>query len=193
MSTDFTEFLGLAVLSLAITFVLFRWLESRADAQHALLGGTIKYGGALAGFVLVFWLSSRVYATSFSGGDRTEISLAGEYDLRQQKANGQERSGWATIRQRNGRPDFDISGEVESVSTPPSVSFQTVVGVIKGRRLIWLYENARREMGFALGDVRSDHPDRIVLLYADVLGSDLNADVEGRLVLTRRDPDAPGR
>lgn len=182
MSGGFLELLIIAVLSLMITFVLFRWLESRAEAESPLLGGTIKYGGALGGFVLIFWLLSYFHANA--GRERTDISLAGEYDIQQIRSDGQTRKGSATIRQKDGSPEIDISGEVESKRNPPAVSFHTVLGVLKGRRLVWLYENDRREMGIGLGDIRS--PDRILLTYGDVLGSDLNADIQGRLIFTKR-------
>jgi hypothetical protein len=185
MSAGFLELLIIAVVSLSITFVLFRWLESRAEAESPLLGGTIKYGGALGGFVLIFWLLTYIHANNYSGRERTDISLAGEYDIQQIRSDGQTRKGSATIRQREGNPELDIDGEIESKQDPPSLSFHTELGVLKGRRLVWLYENERREMGIALGDIRS--PDRILLTYGDVLGSDLNADIQGRLIFTKRE------
>ena len=45
--------------------------------------------------------------------------------------------------------------------------------------------------GIALGDVQSNRPGRIVVTYGDVLGTDLNEDVQGRLVFTRRKPAPP--
>jgi hypothetical protein len=191
MSGQFFEFLIVAVLSLGITFVLFRWLESHAEAESPLLGGTIKYGGALAGFVLVFWLSSYLYRNMFSADARTAISLDGEYDMVEIASNRETSRGSATIRQEPGKTSFDITGEIESVQNPPSISFHTLTGIMKERRLVWLYENEQGEMGIALGDVRSDHPDRIVVTYGDVLGTDLNEDVQGRLVFTRRKPAPP--
>jgi hypothetical protein len=191
MSGAFIEFLIVAVLSLAITFVLFRWLESRAEGESPLLGGTIKYGGALAGFVLVFWLSSYLYRNMFFAGANTAISLGGEYDLLEINSSHQTSKGSATIRQDDGKTSFDITGEVESAANPPSISFHTITGIMKERRLVWLYENEQGEMGIALGDVQSDHPDRISVTYGDVLGTDLNADVQGRLIFTRRKPAPP--
>ena len=191
MSGAFLEFLVVAVLSLVITFVLFRWLESRAEAESPLLGGTIKYGGALAGFVLVFWLSSYLYRNMFVAEGKTAISLDGEYDVAEIASNRQTSKGSATIRQDQGKPSFDITGEVESTQDPPSISFHTITGIMKERRLVWLYENEHGEMGIALGDVQSNRPDRIILTYGDVPGTDLNEDVQGRLVFTRRKPAPP--
>jgi hypothetical protein len=185
MSESFIEVVILAILSLVVTFVLFRWLESHAEGQSELLGGTIKYGGALAGFVLVFWLTSYVFERTQEREDSTEIDLAGEYRLELVRKDGQSRKGTATIRQRGKAARIDITGDVESTHLPPSVSFHTVEGVLRGRRLIWLYENEEREVGLALGDIQSDRPVRVVLSYSDLSETDTNSDPRGRLIFTR--------
>jgi hypothetical protein len=185
MSESFVEVVILAVLSLVITFVLFKWLESHAEGQSELLGGTIKYGGAVAGFVLVFWLTSHAFEQTQEREDSTDIELAGEYRIELVRNDGQTRAGTATIRQRGKTTRIDITGEVENTYQPPSVSFHTVEGVLRGRRLIWLYENEDRELGLALGDIQSDRPARVVLSYSDVSGSDVNTDPRGRLIFTR--------
>jgi hypothetical protein len=185
MSESFVEVVVLAVASLLITFVLFRWLESHAEGQSELLGGTIKYGGALAGFVLVFWLMSHAFERTQEREDGTEIDLAGEYRVELVRKDGQTRKGTATIRQRGKAARIDITGEVENTHQPPSVSFHTVEGVLRGRQLIWLYENEDRELGLALGDIQSDRPDRVVLSYSDLSESDVNSDPRGRLIFTR--------
>ena len=185
MSESFIEVVILAVISLLITFVLFRWLESHAEGQSELLGGTIKYGGALAGFVLVFWLTSHAYERTQDKEDGTDIDLAGEYRIEELNSNGQTSKGTATIRQRGKAARIDITGDLESTERPPSISFHTVEGVLRGRRLIWLYENEDREIGIALGDIQSDRPARVVLTYSDISASDINDDPRGRLIFTR--------
>ena len=187
MSPTFIEFTILAVLSLVITFVLFRWLESRADATSPLIGGTIKYGGALAGFVLIFWLLSYIYDNSFSSRIKTGIQLEGAYYIHQWKPGGVAQVGSATISQRIGDPEFDIVGEVENEKNPPSISFHTVSGVIKDKRLVWLFENNHREMGIGLGDIRSDQ--KFVMTCGDVLGNELDAGIKGDLIFTKRKQD----
>jgi hypothetical protein len=185
MSESFVEVVILAVVSLVITFVLFRWLESHAEGQSEILGGTIKYGGALAGFVLVFWLTSHAFERTQEREDSTQIDLAGEYRIELVRKDGQTRKGTATIRQRGKAARVDITGDVENTFRPPAVSFHTVEGVVRGRRLIWLYENEDRELGIALGDIQSDRPDRVVLSYSDLSNSDANSDPRGRLIFTR--------
>jgi hypothetical protein len=187
MSESFIEVVTLAVISLLITFVLFRWLESHAEGQSELMGGTIKYGGALAGFVLVFWLTSHAVERTQQRDDGTEIDLAGEYRIELVRGDGETRTGTATIRQRGKEARIDITGEVESVLRPPSVSFHTVEAVVRGRRLIWLYENEDRELGIALGDIQSDRPHRVVLSYSDLSTSDVNSDPSGRLIFIREE------
>lgn len=93
--------------------------------------------------------------------------------------------GTATIRQRGKDSRIDITGEIENPRTPMSISFHTVEGVVRGRRLIWLYENEEREVGLALGDIQSDRPARIVLSYSDVSDTDTNSDPHGRVIFTR--------
>ena len=185
MSQSFVEVVILAVISLLVTFVVFKWLESHAEGQSELMGGTIKYGGALAGFVLVFWLTSHAYDRARDNEDSTEIDLAGEYRVELVQGDGQKLMGTATIRQRGKESRIDITGEVESPLTPPSISFHTVEGVLHGRRLIWLYENEEREVGLALGDIQSDRPARVVLTYSDVSDTDTNSDPHGKLIFTR--------
>jgi hypothetical protein len=185
MSDSFVEVVILAVVSLLVTFVLFKWLESHAEGQSELMGGTIKYGGALAGFVLVFWLTSYAYERTREREDSTEIDLAGEYRIEELSSDGQTSAGTATIRQRGKGTRIDITGDVESKQRPPSISFHTVEGVLRGRRLIWLYENEDREIGIALGDIQSDRPARVVLTYSDISDSDINEDPRGRLIFTR--------
>jgi hypothetical protein len=188
MSESFVEVVILAVLSLVITFVLFKWLESHAEGQSELLGGTIKYGGAVAGFVLVFWLTSHAFEQTQEREDSTDIQLAGEYRIEERAGDGKTSKGTATIRQRGKATRIDITGDVESTHRPPSISFHTVEGVLHGRRLIWLYENEDREIGIALADIQSDRPDRLVLTYSDVSASDVNDDPRGRLIFTRVEP-----
>lgn len=185
MSESFVEVVILAVLSLVITFVLFKWLESHAEGQSELMGGTIKYGGAVAGFVLVFWLTSHAFERTQEREDSTDIELAGEYRIELVRSDGQSRQGTATIRQRGKAARVDITGDVENTHQPPAVSFHTVEGMLRGRRLIWLYENEDRELGIALGDIQSDRPDRVVLSYSDLSNSDVNSDPRGRLIFTR--------
>jgi hypothetical protein len=41
----------------------------------------------------------------------------------------------------------------------------------------------------AFGDIQSDRPNRVVLNYSDLSGSDANDDPRGRLIFTRVDAE----
>ena len=154
VSSVFLEFLIISVLSLVATFVLFKWLTSYAHGKTKFLSGSIRYGGAVAGFVLIFVVLFYAWAEFSATGDRTEIDLAGKWNMRMVKTDQSERAGLATIRQSAGSTRVSLVGEVESRSTPPSVSFHTLVGVVRQRQLVILWENSRGEMGIALGTIQ---------------------------------------
>src|SRR5215213_2103822 len=183
-ATGFAEFLIMAGFSLAVTFVLFSKLESFAQGQSKIAGGTIQYGGALAGFVLVFSLLAFTYPRAFGSEGRTAIDLRGEYTLTQRKQNGDIRHGVAEIHQTRGEARLEITGEVESTTNPPSITFTTEAALLRGRRLIFLYETSTRNMGIALGDIVQDRPRQFRVVYYDALSTDTNADPQGTLVFT---------
>jgi hypothetical protein len=175
---------GLAIVTLVLTFVLFRFLQSQAEGQGKLLGGTIKYGGSLAGFVLLFSiLFAAFYRLRADPGVTTPISLAGEWSIELRTSKGGAEAGVVTIRQRHGDPILQMSGEITGVE---ATTFTTVVGVIRDRRVYFIYENLHGESGIIRGLVPSDTPKALTLIYTDLIGHDRNDDPSGTLVLTRR-------
>ncbi len=182
----FIEFLGIGVLALVITYVLFAKLESYAKAKTRRARGTITYGGALAGFVLVFGLISTGYGRFVAGGEQSAIRLDGRYDLHLYRADGEVRDGSAVIRQMRGATFLDISGRVVSVTTPPHVTFTSTGARLNGREIAFLYKNSRGEMGIGIGIIPEDRPESFTLNYYDVRDTDTNLDLEGRLVFKRR-------
>ncbi|MEO8379801.1 MAG: hypothetical protein ABI779_09075 [Acidobacteriota bacterium] len=175
---------GLALISLGLTFVLFRFLKSSAQGQGKLLGGTIRYGGSLAGFVLVFGLLfGAFHQLRRDPGETTPISLAGKWSLELHPSSGAVVHGSATIRQRRNDPVLDISGEL--VETP--ITFNSIVGVIRNRNIYLIYENLDRERGLIRGQVIEDTPKTLHLVYTDLVGYDLNKDPSGILILTRKE------
>lgn len=185
ISTAFTEFLIISIVSLAITFVLFNKLDSYATGKTKILGGSIKYGGALGGFILIFYVIFYSYSTVIVSDEKTNIDINGKWEIQLVTMKGEERSGRATIYQKKRSVRLQVAGDVESTTTPPSVSFSSLVAVLKGRRLVFLYENSRREMGIALGDIQSNKPKVFTIYYYDVLSSDTNNDPEGRIIFSR--------
>ena len=175
---------GLALVTLVLTFVLFRFLQSQAEGQSKLLGGTIKYGGSLAGFVLIFSiLFGAFYKLRADPGVTTPISLAGEWSIALRTSKGNVETGVVTIRQLRGDPVLQMSGEVTGVK---ATTFTTVVGVVRDRSVYFIYENLHGESGIIRGHVPNDTPKALTLVYTDLVGSDRNDDPTGTLVLTRR-------
>jgi len=186
MSNAFFEFLVISIISLIITICLFKKLTSYAEGKTKIFGGSIKYGGGLGGFVLVFFLLFSCYTHLAIATDRTEIYLDGKWKLDLIKKDGTKRKGSATINQTKGSKRLEIVGETESRTTPPSVSFSSLVGIIKDRSFIFLYENSRKEMGIAIGHIQDDTPNKFSVSYYDVLSADTNKDPEGKLIFHRQ-------
>ena len=176
---------GLALISLLLTFVLFKFLQSQAEGKGKLLGGTIQYGGSLAGFVLIFSiLFGAFYRIRADPGVTTPISLAGDWDLQEQQiARKVTLKGMVTIRQRNGDPVLEMGGEI---SSGQAITFSTIVGVIRDRNVYFIYENMDGERGIIRGQVPSDTPKTLRLVYTDLIGYDKDGVSTGVLLLTKR-------
>lgn len=174
---------GLALVSLVLTYVLFRFLQSQAEGQGKLLGGTIKYGGSLAGFVLIFSiLFGAFYRLRADPGVTTPISLAGDWSIELKTSKGNVETGTVTIRQRKGDPVLQMDGTITSAG---ATTFSTVVGVIRDRNVYFIYENLGGERGIVRGQVSSDAPKTLRFVYTDLIGHDRNDDPEGLLLLKR--------
>lgn len=175
---------GLALISLLLTYVLFRFLSSQAEGQGKLLGGTIKYGGSLAGFVLLFTLLfGAFYRLRADPGVTTPISLAGHWTMELRTSRGDVENGTVTIAQRPGDPVLAMRGELrESGAT----TFSTVVGVIRDRNVYFIYENLDGERGIVRGQVTSDKPATLRFVYTDLVGYDRNHDPSGTMLLQRQ-------
>ena len=176
---------SLALVSAVLTFVLFRFLKARAQGKGKLLGGTIQYGGSLAGFVLIFAiLFGAFYRLRADPGVTTPISLAGDWALEEQTSRQVTLKGTVTIRQRRGDPVLAMGGEIINVKP---ITFSTTVGVIHDRNVYFIYENMDGERGIIRGQVLSDSPKTLRLVYSDLVGYDRNDDPSGVLLLTRRE------
>ena len=174
---------GLALVSLGLTYVLFRFLESFATGKSKTVGGTIQYGGALAGFVLIFGLLFGAFAKLRpETGLTTPISLEGAWSLELHTGRGAMFKGKATIRQRPKDPVLEMSGEVFG---PKPVTFGSMLGVIRNRDIYLIYENIEGERGLLHGLVTEDKPKSLLLVYTDLVGHDKNDDPTGTLRLSR--------
>ena len=185
LSAGFLEFLTIAITSLLCTFVLFGKLSSFAEGKTQILGGSIKYGGALGGFVLIFLVLCSAYTQLAIAGDRTDINLDGQWRIKLTKKDGSTRNGSATIYQTKGNKLLQIVGQTESTSTPPAVTFESMIAVIKERRLVFMYKNRRDEMGIGIGIIQSNSPSEVSISYYDVTSTDLNDDTKGQMTFYR--------
>jgi len=175
---------GLALVSGVVTFVLFRFLDAQAEGKGKLLGGTIRYGGSLAGFVLLFsLLFGAFYRLRGDPGVTTPISLAGDWIVEEQTSKQTISRGTATIRQRRNDPVLEMGGEITGTH---ATTFSTIFGVIHGRNVYFIYENIDGERGLIRGQATSDSPTRLRLVYTDLVGYDRNNDPSGVLLLTKR-------
>lgn len=174
---------GLALVTLILTFVLFRFLNSHAEGKGKLLGGTIRYGGALAGFVMIFGLLFGAFHRLHGDpGVKTPVSLAGRWKIDLRTSTQAAVSGSAIIRQRRNDPVLEMSGELLGQT---AVTFSSIVGVIRGRDIHLIYETLEGERGLIHGQIPDDDPKTLRLVYNDLVGFDKNTDPAGILVLTR--------
>jgi hypothetical protein len=173
---------GLALVSLGLTYVLFKFLESFATGKSKAIGGTIQYGGALAGFVLIFGILFGAFAKLRPTGVTTPISLDGKWSLELHTSHDQRIPGTATIRQTKNDPVLEMSGEVFG---PKPVTFGSMLGVIRNREVYLIYENLEGERGLLHGHVTEDNPKSLLLVYTDLIGHDKNDDPTGTLTLKR--------
>ena len=174
---------GLALVSLLLTFVLFKFLDATAEGKGKLLGGTIRYGGSLAGFVLLFSvLFGAFHQLRKDPGITTPIVLDGEWKAELRTTSKGTLPGMVTIRQRRGDPLFFMGGEIGAAKP---MTFDSIAGMIRDRDIYLIYENLSGERGIIRGKVTTDEPKKLSLVYTDLVGYDLNADPTGYLVLTK--------
>ncbi|HEX3071616.1 MAG TPA: hypothetical protein VHX14_23845 [Thermoanaerobaculia bacterium] len=175
---------GLALVSALLTFVLFKFLDAQAEGKGKLLGGTIRYGGSLAGFVLLFsLLFGAFYKIRGEPGVTTPISLAGDWTVEEQTSKQITLKGSATIKQRRHDPVLELGGEIAGGH---ATTFISTFGLIHGRNIYFIYENADGERGLIRGQAVNDSPASLRLIYTDLVGYDRNNDPSGVLLLTRR-------
>ena len=175
---------ALAAVSLSLTYVLFRFLRSHAVGKGKILGGTIRYGGALGGFVIVYAvLFSAFYRLRSTPGVSTPIDLGGDWKMELHNSRNHIVPGRATIRQQAHDPVIEISGEMNGHAM--DTTFTSLFGVIRGRNVYLFYENREGERGIIQGPVTDDRPRSLRLTYCDLVGYDRNNDPSGVIVLTR--------
>lgn len=185
MIADIYPVVAIGILSLGITFVLFKWLKSYAEGQGEHLGGTIKYGGALAGFVVVTSVLLFVYRMVDSRA--TDVNIDDAWSMDVVHENGSHVFGKARIRQKPGARDFSMSGELTITKPPGYLSFSSKAGAISGQDLIFVYLNSEGEEGLARGTLLTDAPASFSVNYFDSVDADKNDVPRGLIIFTRLD------
>lgn len=188
MNFVFIEFLVMSILALGITFVLFHYLKGFAEGQSKMLGGTIKYGGSLAGFVLVLFLLGQTYNSLVKTEAETEVDnhdsdfdISGEYEWWWER-DGKENKGTVSIDYKKEEGDFSIKGRIRGYTY-----HSDVVGIDEFSRLMLIYEDNNAEMGIAYGALLKKQPDSIFLSYYDAYGFAVDADTLGNWVWVRKE------
>jgi hypothetical protein len=157
-----------AMVSLVCTFVLFRFLESFTSAQTPVWGGNIKYGGALGGFVLIYWLLIKAYYKIASR--TTDIDIAGDWETEttENVPDGGVRRGSANVRQTTGDPSFSVTMQMETLDDPGrTIAITSLIGYIKDSSIVWVYQSSAGSIGVAMAIAQENRPKELIMRYYD--------------------------
>ena len=188
--TLFFVILAIGLVSLIVTFIVFKYLQSHAEGKGVFGNQTIRYGGALAGYVVVFsLLFGAFYSLSQDLNVQTEVSIEGKWNITLITSKDEIRKGTADITQENQSPFFTISGLVDNPDPKRKpLSFISPVGVIKEKIVQFIYETHHEggtERGIAKGIVQKNRPMEFFLTYEDLMYHDNNDDPLGRIEFSR--------
>lgn len=179
---------GISLLSLFITFFLFKVLESYANAEGKALGSTVKYGGALAGFVVVTSSLVVLHNTLLpTPKPETNYDINGQWDiefLHRSHASGDPILGAVSIHQQVGSKQISIVGETYSTVAGNRPAFKSITGTINDGNVIYVYDTTREELGLARGTLLEPTPEEFTVTFIDVV--DKNGDPEGTIKFTRK-------
>ncbi len=184
MITRVVEFIVVGAMGLFITLVLFRFLDAWAEGKGAFLGTTVKFGGALAGWVVVTVVLLTVWDRVATV--RTSINLDGDWDIVLEREDGVRVMGQAHIHQRRDEPRIHVTGTITTEKKPGYVTFSTKSGTISDRAIHFVYVNSRGEEGLANGQILEDTPNAFTVQYRDAHESDRNGDPQGLMHFSRR-------
>ena len=180
---------GISLLSLLITFILFKVLDSYATAEGESLGQNLKYGGALAGFTIVSGALILIH-NSFLPKEPPETlyNLDGKWEIRfltRTHASGAPILGEATISQKKGSSQIEVAGKTFSTEGNSQVSFWSEIGGIDKNRIIFVYKNSRSnpDEGVATGTLLDTTPSEFVVTFIDI--KDGNSESTGEMQFTK--------
>ena len=188
--TLFSVILAIGLASLIVTFIVFKYLQSFAEGKGNFGNQTIRYGGALAGYVVVFsLLFGAFYSLSKETGKQSEVELKGKWEITLTTSKNEIRKGTAEIIQETHSPFFTITGLVENPDPKrKALAFISPVGVIDDNVVQFIYETHHEsgtERGIAKGTVQQNQPSEFFLTYEDLIGHDNNEDPVGRIEFSR--------
>lgn len=188
-----------AFVALGVTYVLFRFLSSWAEGQAKTLGSTVKYGGALAGFIVVYGSMLGGVYTLFDAqdilraqGESTEIIIGGEWIMESTVGPGMQRLGYAEIDQRSGSRFVRVNGTIDNSTRDPlrpDVTFSSLAGQIVGSRLYFIYSNSDDERGVAQADLIGMAPGSFTLVFTDLYGTDYDGFKSGQIRFKKKESE----
>lgn len=156
------------MVSLICTFVLFRLLESFTTAQSPVWGGDIKYGGALGGFVLIYWLLIKAYYKIASRTTPIDIDGDWETETTENVTDGGVRKGSANVKQTANDPSFSVTMQMESLDDPHgTIAITSLIGNIKDSSIVWVYQTSTGSIGVAMAIAQADKPQELTMRYYD--------------------------
>ncbi len=199
------HFAIIVTLSLVSTYILFRYLNATASGEGRFLNGTVKYGGSLAGFVVVSLVLFGGYKAIFKEKPTervgnsiikptsTEIDINGRWllEFREPSVDNIRNlypTGSVCIRQEDQSTAFIISGDIYEDgqrSAKNLATFRSEVGKINGNRATFRYSMTSN--GGVTGEanivITNDVPKMLLVDYRD--DNDISPPIGGQFTLTK--------
>lgn len=181
----------LTIMSLLASYVLFNVLSSWAEGKSELFGGTIKYGGAIAIFLLVFSALlfgfsqiSHIVPAFRTEDEFTDIYLSGNWKMISYVDKTAEKIGFATIEQESGSRFFTMTGTIENSkfnASNPDVTFTTLAAQISDRRFYLIYENSDNESGVGQADIVTIPVTEFSFVFRDLIDRNFDGITSGQI------------
>ena len=184
----------IAVLSLIITFILFKFLQSNAVGEGTFFyNQKVKYGGALAGYIIIYSLLFYFYNKNMdkiypnrAPECYSEINLDGEWKIDAYPNDSTHRAGKGNINQKKNSCILSVYGEFENlIPGKPIVHFNSKIAQISGTEFYIVYVNDDNEAGVCTGKIDVYNTNTFYMVYYDLYGFDRNNNPTGRLVWTK--------
>lgn len=182
----------IALLSLAITFVLFKKMESTASGEGSIFANhRVRYGGAIAGFLIVYVFLFYGY-NSLKPPPIFELStnhyLNGVWKIDAHPTSDVHTIGKGTIQQDKNNSIFKVRGEFDNLEEgKPKIIFNSIIGQIDGDDFYLIYETSQNERGVCTGKLDTNDPNKFYMDYYDLIGFDKQDNPTGRFYWTRID------